>query len=524
MAITQGAEAPSPSLLQAANPLSPRRRGAVTVGIMMGLFLAAIEQTVVATAMPTVVASLGGLKIYSWIFSAYLLTFTISVPIWGRLSDMFGRRNFYLASIGLFILGSALAGQARSMSFLIVSRAIQGLGGGGVFPIGLTIVGEIYSLEKRARLQGLFSGVWGFASIIGPLAGGLITDLVSWRWVFYVNIPFGLAAVALIRANLSEPTRHGHRHSIDYAGVASLSASLTLFLLASIQAGKRGSFAEPQLLALFAIATVLFAVFVHIERRAEEPLIPISLFKNRAFSVCSGVGFLAGMGLFGSISFIPLFVQGVLFGSATRAGSTLTPLLLAWVILSIASGRLILKVGYRPVVIGGMVLFAAGFGWLSRMGAESAYGDILPSLAVLGAGMGLSMVAILLAVQNTVPRSLMGTATSANLFFRTIGGTVGVAVMGSVMGHRMMAYLGGTSDPQLLELAANPDVIVSETTRAALSTEALGWLRTALAGSLEAVFLVGTAIAALALVISLAFPAGSAEELAHGREESERSA
>ncbi len=289
----------------------------------MGLFLAAIEQTVVATAMPTVVSSLGGLDIYSWVFSAYLLTFTISVPIWGRLSDMYGRRTFYLVSIGLFVLGSALAGQARSMTFLIFSRALQGLGGGGVFPIGLTIVGEIYSLEQRARMQGLFSGVWGFASIVGPLAGGLITDLFSWRWVFYVNVPFGLAAVALIHINLTDLRRDG-RHSLDYGGALSLSGSLTCFLLALIQAGKRGTFVEPDLILLFAAATALFVIFVIIERKAREPLLPVSLFRDRVFTVCSGVGFLAGMGMFGSISFIPLFVQGVLFGSATRARSALT--------------------------------------------------------------------------------------------------------------------------------------------------------------------------------------------------------
>ncbi len=291
-----------------------------------------------------------------------------------------------------------------------------------------------------------------------------------------------------------------------------------------IQVGKQNTLAEPRLyltLGLAGAAAILFALFVRIERRAVEPLLPISLFRDRTFSVSSGVGFLAGMGLFGLISFIPLFVQGVLFGSATQAGSALTPLLLGWVLLSIASGYLILRVGYRPVVISGMVLFTAGFGWLSRTGTESTYGDILPPLAVLGAGMGLSMVAILLAVQNTVPQRLMGTATSANLFFRTIGGTVGVAIMGTVMGHRMTAHLDGTADPRLLELAANPDSVVSETTRAALSPEALTWLRTALADSLEAVFVVGTAIAALALVISLAFPAGSAQELAHRLEDAD---
>jgi EmrB/QacA subfamily drug resistance transporter len=509
---------PATTSLGASLPLPPRQRMAVTVGIMMGLFLAAIEQTVVATAMPTVVSSLGGLDIYSWVFSAYLLTFTISVPIWGKLSDMYGRRSFYLVSIGLFILGSVLAGQARSMSFLIFSRALQGLGGGGVFPIGLTIVGEIYSLEQRARMQGLFSGVWGFASIVGPLAGGLITDWFSWRWVFYVNIPFGLAAVALIQANLTEPSRQG-RHSLDYGGGLSLSGSLTCLLIALIQVGKRGSFADLDLILLFAAAAVLFILFVAIERRAQEPLLPISLFRNRVFAVCSGVAFLAGMGMFGSISFIPLFVQGVLFGSATQAGSALTPLILAWVVFSIISGRLILKIGYRPLVILGTVCNVVGFIWMSRMGMEGAYRSLLPAMAVLGTGMGFSMVSILLAVQNTVPRKLMGTATSANLFFRTIGGTVGVAIMGSVMAHRMNATMAGTTDRDLIALAANPDSIVGEATRRALSPEAVEWLRHALANSLEGVFMVGIVVAALSWFVALAFPAGSAEELAVHRED-----
>ncbi len=344
----------------------------------MGLFLAAIEQTVVATAMPTVVSSLGGLNIYSWVFSSYLLTFTISVPLWGRLSDMYGRRRFYLIAIGLFLLGSALAGQSRSMTFLIISRAIQGLGGGGVFPIGLTIVGEIFSLEQRARMQGLFSGVWGFASIIGPLAGGLITDFLSWRWVFYINIPFGFAAVALIHFNLIEPAREGKRHAFDFGGVATLSASLTCFLVALIQVGKTGTFTEPNLLVLFALAAIFLIAFLIIERRAQEPLLPISLFSDRVFCVSSGVGFLAGMGMFGSISFIPLFIQGVLFGSATRAGSALTPLMLGWVLFSILSGRiLLLKFGYRPAVIAGMLLFTFGFlgsrNWDPRALTETSF-------------------------------------------------------------------------------------------------------------------------------------------------------
>ncbi|MFQ5793209.1 MAG: MFS transporter, partial [Acidobacteriota bacterium] len=330
-------------------------------------------------------------------------------------------------------------------------------------------------------------------------------------------LPFGSAAVALIGAYLTDRPSQGSRHSIDYPGVATLAASVACLLLALIQVGKRGSFAEPDLLVLFFLSAVLLAVFIYLQRRAAEPLLPVSLFRNRVFTVCAAVGFFSGMGLFGSISFIPLFVQGVLFGSATRAGSALTPLMLTWVFLSIISGRLMLKTGYRPVVISGMVLFAGGFLWLSRLGPASTYGDILPAMSLLGAGMGLSMVTILLAVQNTVPRKLMGTATSANLFFRTIGGAVGVAIMGSVMGHRMVGHLAGSTDPEFVRLATNPDTVVNEAARQALSPAVLEWLRMALGDSLHAVFVTGTVIAALAFLVSFAFPRGSAQELASRR-------
>jgi len=490
------------------------RRAAVTLGVMMGLFLAAIEQTVIATAMPTVVSSLGGLDIYSWVFSIYLLTATVTVPVWGRLSDVYGRRNCYLLSIGLFIVGSALCGQAHSMTFLILFRAIQGIGGGGVFPIGFTVIGEIYSLQERTRIQGLFSGVWGVASIVGPLVGGLLTDLLSWRWVFYVNIPFGLLAGGLIGRYLSEPAHLRSSHAVDYRGVVMFSASASALLFALIQAGKRGSFVEPSLLALMGISIALLLLFLRWERNAKAPLIPISLFRNPVFRACCGIGLLAGMGLFGSISFIPLFVQGVFFGSATQAGSALTPLMLGWTALSTISAPLLLRFSYRPLVITGMAFFGVGFLALTRLAPNSAYLELLAPMAVLGVGMGLSMVTMMLAVQSTVPRKLLGIATSAQLFFRTIGGAIGVAIMGSVMGHRMTARLDGTSDPVLTKLAANPDSIVNEAARQALSPEATAWLRSALAESLDGVFVTGLIIASLAFTLSLLFPRGSPQELA----------
>jgi EmrB/QacA subfamily drug resistance transporter len=505
--------------LAPSHSLSPGQRVAVTVGIMMGLFLAAIDQTVVSTAMPTVVSSLGGLHIYSWVFSAYLLAFTVTIPIWGRLSDLHGRRPYYLGSVGLFLLGSVLAGQARSMGFLVFSRLVQGLGAGGLFPIGFTIVGEIYSLEQRARMQGLFSGVWGFASIVGPLAGGLITDHLSWRWVFYVNVPFGVAAAVLIHRGLSEPQRPAAAAEVDYAGVGILSLSLTVLLLGLLEGGRGSGFLQPEAAGLIALALVLFALFARNERRAgERALVPVVLLQNRIFRVSAGIGFLTGMGLFGTISFIPLFVQGVLFGSATRAGSSLTPLLLAWVFLSIASGRLILVAGYRPAVVAGGVFFAAGFLWLMQIGPQDGFGALLPPMVLMGAGMGLVVVAVLLAVQNSVPRRMLGIATSATVFFRTIGGAVGVALMGSVMSHRMTAHLTGVTDERLQYLALHPDVIVNEATRQSLSLGAQQWLRTALDDALHAVFICGLVIAVLSLLFSLRFPSGSARDLAANRE------
>ncbi|MGH9336282.1 MAG: MFS transporter, partial [Vicinamibacteria bacterium] len=253
-AMNEPARAPSDashsSAFGARNPLSRRRRNWVTVGLLLGIFLAAVEQTVVATAMPTLVASLGGLNVYSWVFSIYLLTSTVSVPIWGRLSDIYGRKTYYMASIGLFLLGSVLAGQAQSMAFLIFARAVQGFGAGGVFPVGSTILSDIYSLEDRARIQGVFSSVWGFASMVGPLVGGLITDLLSWRWVFYVNLPFGLAAAYVIHRALTEPAREQPQHTIDVGGVLTLSASVSLLLIALIEIGEGARGASVVLLLL----------------------------------------------------------------------------------------------------------------------------------------------------------------------------------------------------------------------------------------------------------------------------------
>src|SRR5215208_1167694 len=296
--------------------LSRRRRWAVTAGVLLGMFLAALEATVVGTAMPTVIASLGGLDRYSWVFSAYLLTSTVTVPVWGRLSDLYGRRPLYLMAVVFFLVGSALSGASQTITQLIVFRAIQGFGAGGLIPLSMTITGDIYTLKERTRMQGLFSGAWGLASILGPLAGGFITDHWTWRWVFYINIPFGLAAAVVVGAALVEPKR-AERPVIDYAGAASLTIAVTLLLIALVESGEPAVWTSP-LMPLVVVGVVIFGLmFIWAERRAKEPIVPFSLFRNRVVAVGSITAFMIGAAMFGAITFIPLFVQGTLGGTAT---------------------------------------------------------------------------------------------------------------------------------------------------------------------------------------------------------------
>lgn len=497
-------------------PLTPSQRTTVTLGVMLGLFLGALEATVVGTAMPTVIASLGGLHIYSWVFSAYILTSTVTVPLWGRLSDLYGRKRFILLGVAIFLIGSALSGAATSMGQLVLFRAIQGLGAGALLPLGMTIIGEIYSLEKRARMQGLFSGVWGLASIIGPLLGGFITDHFSWRWVFYINIPFGIAAALLIGLALVEPRDHRKKVTVDYAGALTLTALATLLLLTLGQ--QDWSWALK--FGLFSACALLLALFLALERRAKEPIVPLSLFRHRIFSVSAANGFFVGMAMFGSLSFIPLFVQGVIGTTATEAGTALTPFMLCWVGFSIVGSRMILKAGYRPTALLGVGLLVVGFVGLATMSAETSRLAVMGYLALAGAGMGFSMITLLIAVQTSVPRDQLGIATSGTIFFRSIGGAVGVAIMGAVLSVHMQVQANnlpelGSSAEKLANLLRHPDALINPAARAQLPAPVLNALQQILATALHWVFVVGLIVAVLALVVTLFLPAGTAQEHAH---------
>jgi len=410
----------------------------VTLGVLGGSFLAAIEATIVATAMPTVVEQFGGLSHYSWVFSGYLLTSTVTTPVWGRLSDIYGRRTPYMAAIGLFLVGSMLCGLATSMPQLILFRALQGVGAGGLLPLGMTILGDLYSLEERARAQSLFAGVWGVASVAGPLVGAVLTERASWRWIFFMNLPFGAAAAFLVGRYLVDRPRAGHT-VIDYIGAVLLMASVSALMLALNESGQNSTVAPGLLWGLYALAVVLGIAFLVMERRTPQPILPLSLLANRMVATTTFSGTLLGMSMFGALAYVPLYVQAALGRSPREAGGALTPLLLGWVLMSIVTGRLLPRVGFRRFIVGGLACVALGFVGLTGVNHDTSMLRLHLYLGLMGIGMGMTMLSLLLAVQGSVPREQLGVATSLGQFTRSIGGAMGVAVMGALVASALPA-------------------------------------------------------------------------------------
>ena len=465
-------------------PITIARRRAITAGLLLGMSLGALEATVVGTAMPTVIATLGGLAHYGWVFSAYLLTSTASVPIWGRLSDLYGRRRLYLAGIVVFLAGSALCGAAGSMTQLIAARVVQGIGAGAIIPLSMTIVGELYNLTERAKSQALFSGVWGVASVAGPLVGGYVTDALTWRWVFFLNLPFGALAFLVI-ALAYPPRRQMGAVNVDWLGAFLLFVGTSALLIAI--GGDTGMG-----LWWFAGAAALLGAFMVVEHRVDNPILPIDLFRTPIVARTSPVVFLIGTAMFGAIAFIPLFVQSVMGGTATQAGQVLTPLFLGWVVMSVTGARLTVKLGYRPVAVAGSLFLTIGFIGLASLGENSPRSALLTDNLILGGGMGLSMLSLLLAVQHGVDRSRLGIATSLNQFSRSIGAAVGVAAMGALLARS----LGGAELPGGIDLFNTSSPVI-------LSGEA----REHFAAALHQVFIAGAVTAGAAFVLALLLPA-----------------
>ena len=494
--------------------MSTRRRWAVTIGVMIGMFIAALEATVVGTAMPTVISSLGGLNQYSWVFSAYLVTSTVTVPVWGKLSDLYGRRLLYQLGIGVFLIGTLLSGLSTTMTQLIIFRAIQGLGAGALVPLGMTIIGDIFTLEERAKMQAYFSGVWGLSSVIGPVVGGFITDQISWRWVFFINLPIGVIAAIVIGMALKEP-KLTEKPKIDYAGAALLMIAISLLMLALVEGGASVStLLMPQNLLLIGGALVLLVLFFYVEKRAPDPIIPFDLFKNRTVSVSVAAGFLAGVAMFGAISFVPLFAQGALGSSATEAGSLLTPLMLAWVSMSVIGGRLLLRVGYRSISIIGFIVLSIGFVFLALFQRDTPRVWLYFDLVLIGAGLGLTMLTLLIAVQQAVERSKLGIATSLNQFTRAIGGAFGVAVMGAFLTAGLAVQLHSAAESgnanltpeQARVFAENPNALVDPAEKSKISPATLDVLQEAMATSIHRVFWVGAILSVLALGVVFLLP------------------
>lgn len=463
-------------------------RRAVTMAVMLGMFLAALDTTVVATALPTIARSLQGLELYAWVAAAYSLALTAATPVFGGLADRYGRRPIYLFGVAAFLLGSALCGAARSIGQLVAFRALQGVGGGALLPVAITIVGDLYSLEERARVQGLFSGVWGVASVIGPLLGGFLVDRWSWRWIFYANLPVGLVALWVVVTQYRErkPTGEG---SADLAGAALLVAAVTVGLW-SLERGKH---------PWGALASVgLAAVFVWWQTRARHRLLPLRLFLHRAVATTSLVGLFVGAALFGSLYYLPLFVQGVQGRSPTAAGAALTPLMLAWTVASSLGGRLALRFGFRRVALAGVALLCAGFAALTAITPETTPPFVRSAVVLLGTGMGLVVLVTVLAVQSSVGYGQRGAATSITLFFRSIGAAVGVSVLGNLLTARLRA--GGVRPSDL-------QALLDPVGRARLAPEALEPLRAPLSHGLQMVFATSLGLSLLALVCLWGLPA-----------------
>jgi EmrB/QacA subfamily drug resistance transporter len=424
------------------------KRGVLVFGLLVAMLFSALDNTIVGTAMPRIVGDLGGLSVMTWLTTAYMLCSTAVVPIAGKLADLIGRKSIYVTGLVIFIAGSALCGMADTMNQLIIFRAIQGIGGGVMMPMAMIVIGDIFEGSARAKMQGVFGAVFGLSSILGPQVGGWIVDSLNWRWVFYINLPVGVLATILISMGLKNQRVSGPV-KIDLGGMFTMVAGVVALLLALTFGGKDYAWGSWQILSLFAAAVVFLAAFVMVERNVSEPIMPMHLFKSRTFTVINGVGFLMSVGMFGSIMFVPLYLQGILGVSASASGTAMLPMMLSMMIASILGGQLVRKVGVRPQIAAGMILMGAGFYLLSTMGMDTTKWTAMVNMAVLGLGMGLVMPILTLALQESFPKSELGVVTSSSQFFRQIGGTFGMTILGAVMNHHSSKLLNAQLVPTL---------------------------------------------------------------------------
>ncbi|WP_133645175.1 MDR family MFS transporter [Paraburkholderia flava] len=465
--------------------------------LLLVMLLAALDQTIVSTALPTIVGELGGLQNLSWVVTAYLLTSTIVVPLYGKFGDLFGRKVVLQAAIGIFLVGSALCGVAQNMTQLILLRALQGLGGGGLLVITMAAIADVVPPAERGRYQGVFGGVFGLATVVGPLLGGFLVEHLSWRWIFYINVPLGVAALVVIGAVFKPRTAHV-KHTIDYMGAAFLATALTCIILFTSLGGTTLPWSSAELWCVLAMGLISIGGFVYEERLAVEPLMPLTLFRERTFVLSSLIGFIVGVSLFGSVTFLPLYLQVVKGSTPTQAGMQLLPMMGGMLAMSVVAGRLISRIGkYRMFPIAGTLLAAIAMLLLATLTIDAPFSVMYAYMALLGCGLGMVMQVLILAVQNTVAPQHMGVATSGATLFRSIGGSVGVAVFGAVFSNGLTSRLetlipAGTELPHTLSPATIHQL------PAALRSDYLQ----AFAGALHTVYFVAACVMAIAFALS----------------------
>jgi EmrB/QacA subfamily drug resistance transporter len=507
----------------------PRRELVMTfAGVMLAMLLSSLDQTVVGTAMPRIIADLGGFSHYTWVTTAYIIASAVTIPITGRLTDMYGRKFFYIAGLIIFLIASFACGLSYTMTQIVVFRGIQGIGAGIMMANAFTVIGDLFPPAERGKYQGFVTGVFGLSSIIGPALGGFITDTLSWHWVFFINIPFGIAIILIFLFFFPHFRPSTRKHKIDFAGVATMIMAVVPAMLALTWGGVEYPWGSAQIMGMFAFSALMLVSFILIERGNKEPIIPLGLFNNRVVTVSALVIFLTGFGMFGAIIFTPLFFQGVLGATATASGSFLTPMMLGIVGGSLISGQLLSRTGghYRLQGVVGISVMALGMGLLSGMNTETSYATAVVNISATGFGLGITMPLYTIAIQNAVPYNLLGVATSSSAFFRSIGGSVGLAVMGSVMNNRFASGMAGglpatmkamMPAQALTALSSSPQALVSPEAQrqlkaileglgpqgVALYKQLLQVLKQSLGSALSKVFFVGLLVLIVAFIVNL---------------------